>query len=35
MGIEYGWNRLISYTKMIPLQEIIITAVKLQKKVNI
>lgn len=32
MGIEYGWNIFISYTKMILSQEIIITTVKLQKK---
>lgn len=34
MGIEYGWNIFISYTKMILSQEIIITTVKLQKKVS-
>lgn len=34
MGIDYGWNIFISYTKMILSQEIIITTVKLQKKVS-
>lgn len=34
MGIDYEWNIFISYTKMILSQEIIITTVKLQKKVS-